>query len=123
VLIEGAPEPGDPRADGPDGTAGGTVRIVSYEPQEVRLEVSAAAPCWLFLGDTYYPGWSARIDGRPVRVRAGNVVGRAIPIPGGNHSVVFAYRPTGGLWGWVIACAAGVLLCVCVVVRPNRVVA
>jgi hypothetical protein len=106
VLIEGEPDPTDPAGDETDLPIRGGVTFVSYEPQRVHLDVRAPRACWLFLSDTWYPGWKAEIDGRPTRIRAADVSGRALVVPAGEHQVVFSYRPPYVLRGWLVAAAA-----------------
>src|SRR5205823_4233019 len=42
--------------------------VTSHRPHRVRVSTRAAAETFLVLGDTHYPGWEARLDGRPVRL-------------------------------------------------------
>gem|GEM_PF-1690512 len=72
--------------------ARGTVKFVSYEAERVVLDVRAAAPAWLFLSDTFYPGWRASIDGQSTTLFSGNLAGRAVWVPAGEHQVEFVFR-------------------------------
>ena len=76
----------------------GTVEIREYAPRRVRLDVRATRDCWLFLSDTYYPGWDASVDGESTRIFRANLAGRAVRIPRGAHEAIFEYRP----WSLVI---------------------
>jgi hypothetical protein len=81
----------------PDGTEAvsdcGTVRVVRYEDDHVGLDVQAQHRCFLFLGDLYYPGWQALVDGRGQRIYRANYLFRAIELTPGHHTVEFVYRP------------------------------
>ncbi len=58
----------------------------------VRMRVAVPVPGWLVLADLWYPGWTATVDGvREPVLRADGLV-RAIALPPGDHSVIFAYR-------------------------------
>jgi hypothetical protein len=48
---------------------------------------------YLVLTDVYYPGWVAKLDGKPVPISRANYMFRAVPIPAGEHQVVFLYQP------------------------------
>lgn len=76
-------------------------RIETYEDRLVAVDFLAASEGWLFLGDTWYQGWTAEIDGRPVPILRANGAFRALRVPAGRHRAVFRYRPasvTAGLW-------------------------
>jgi hypothetical protein len=55
---------------GPAAAPAGPARIVVDTPDFLRVEVEPAAPGWLLLADSFYPGWTARVDGRGARHRA-----------------------------------------------------
>jgi len=43
--------------------------------------------------ETYAPGWSARVDGRPVTAVPGPGPFFRIPIPSGDHEIYIYYDP------------------------------
>jgi len=76
-------------------------RFLSYEPNRIRLMVTARADGLLVLSDLYYPGWIARVDGRPVEILRANYLMRAVHVPAGEHEVIFLYAPlsfAAGVW-------------------------
>jgi hypothetical protein len=75
----------------PDDTV--DISINEENPNHVSLRVRSNYPGWLFMADTYYPGWNAWIDGQKVPVMHAYYLFRAISMPAGDHSVVFAYQP------------------------------
>jgi hypothetical protein len=72
---------------------------------------------WLFLADTWYPGWQAKLDGKPVEIYRADYVFMGIQIPMGDHQVEIEYRP--------ISFTAGIVLSliglICVIVLGVRV--
>jgi hypothetical protein len=60
-----------------------------------RLTVSAKLSCtgMVILSETYYPGWTATVDGHPARVWEVWGALRGVLVPGGEHEVKFSYRP------------------------------
>ena len=91
-------------------TAGQTASIVC--DRNTRVEIEAAAPQGglLLLADTFCPGWSARVDGRPARILRANVAQRAVMLAPGAHRVIFDYHPRGTAQGRVLTCAGLILL-------------
>ena len=69
--------------------------IVEEIPERVVVETDASMPAYLVLSDTFDPGWSATVDGRPAPIRPAYVAFRAVYLPAGTHTVVFTYRPAG----------------------------
>jgi hypothetical protein len=82
--------------------AGGEVRpaseaerisIVSYQPNEILLDVTAAASGYLVLSEVYYPGWRAYVDGQEEVIWRANYAFRAIHLEPGSHRVRFLFAP------------------------------
>ena len=84
-------------------------RSVSRAPDRTEVEAELGCPGLLLVGDAFYPGWRARVDGRRVPVQEVYAV-RAVPLEAGRHQVEFSYRPAAVYWGFCIACAALVLV-------------
>src|SRR6185437_15075174 len=78
-----------------DAEVRGEARIVRELPERVEVATDAAMPAYLFLADTYDPGWSATVDGRPAPIRPAYAAFRAVALPAGRHTVAFTYVPEG----------------------------
>ncbi len=74
------------------------VRITSYRPNRVSIEVETAQDGLLVLTDTHAPGWKARVDGEKTEVYVANHTFRAVVVPAGAHRVEFVYQPVS-FWG------------------------
>jgi hypothetical protein len=72
---------------------GPEVRIVSWSPDEVTVEVDARTPGVVVMHDTFYPGWIAEVDGHSASIVRTNVLFRGVEVREGRHTVVFRYRP------------------------------
>ncbi|OBS51040.1 hypothetical protein A8B73_18350 [Methylosinus sp. 3S-1] len=77
----------------PGPAARSKVAIVSYEGERIALDVESDRDGLLVLHDLYYPGWEARIDGRPAPIVKANILFRGVPTPAGRHRVEFLFRP------------------------------
>jgi hypothetical protein len=86
VIEGGEPPPSNP---GPPQEA----TFLHDGDQSVTLAVNPRGPGYLVLSDTWYPGWSATIDGHPVSIQHANVAFRAVPVSAGHHIVAFTYSP------------------------------
>ena len=81
-------------------------RIVAYHPDRVMVAVDAPAVGWLVLSDRNYPGWTARLDGRPAPIFTANIMVRAVPVPAGRHEIQFVFRQPGLRTGAIISTTA-----------------
>lgn len=90
-----------------------------YGYNEVHFQVKTSKPCLLVLNDLDYPGWSATVNARPVRILRAYGFARAIELPGGECEVRFRFRPTG--WGASLGLALlGLIMLVAVAVALGR---
>jgi hypothetical protein len=93
-----------------------TAAPINYElslreaPNRVTIHAALDRPGYLFLADTWYPGWRATVDGVPVRILRANYTFRAIPLEAGEHTVTFVYRPASVRWGALVSLASLVSL-------------
>ncbi len=92
ALVESAPP--IPLAEMPQGQGAGRVDVTRYEGERIGLTASAAANSLLVLGEKYYQGWRATIDGKEVPIVPVNHVLRGVYLPAGDHRVEFVFDPT-----------------------------
>jgi hypothetical protein len=100
---------GNVRLDGATSPPG-IAQITSESQQQVQIVVHAQQPALLVLTDTYYPGWTAAIDGEPAPILPTDVAFRGLVVPPGEHMVIFHFAPTSFRIGLAIAAGALVLL-------------
>jgi hypothetical protein len=82
------------------------VRISSYQPSEIRLQVTADQPGVVLLTDAFFPGWTADVDGVAAPVLRGDCFSRAVQVQPGKHTVTFRYYPRSFRLGLRISAAA-----------------
>ena len=74
------------------------------------VRVDTEAPGLLVVADTWMPGWTARLDGKPVPILRGNRAQRVIALEkAGHHEVVMSYRPPGFFEGLTATAAFATL--------------
>jgi AcrR family transcriptional regulator len=72
------------------------------------MEADLACPGLAIIGDPYYPGWRAFVDGRRTVVQEVEGV-RAVRADAGRHTIEFRYRPSSVYWGAGLALAGLIL--------------
>jgi hypothetical protein len=105
VVIE-ATDPGWKLAE-PLAGAQEEAAIVVDLPERVEIDAHLAAPGVLVLTDTWYPGWTAEVDGAAQPILRADYGFRALFLPPGTHRVVFRYAPVSLRYGfWITLLAA-----------------
>jgi len=90
-----------------DGTDGVTVRVTT------------ASAGYLVLSDAYFPGWQATVDGQSATILQADLAFRAVYLPGGgDHTVVFRFRPPWWRIGWGIAVLTALGIIVLLALSP-----
>jgi len=77
----------------PPVTEEGHAQIVSWRPDRMEVEVNNKQPGILIVHEAYYPGWVARIDGRPAPILRTNVLFRGVEVAAGRHRITFHFEP------------------------------
>jgi hypothetical protein len=107
VLLTGeVPELGAP----PDGLPEGQVEVVRAGFSSMRYRVRTPAPAILVTNDSYWPGWTAEVDGVERPVLKANWAMRAVAVPAGEHEVELRYRPRSVRIGAAVSALAAALL-------------
>lgn len=88
----------------------GFIKIDSYRSNVVKISTETQSRQFLFLSDSYYPGWKAYVDGDEVEILRGNYAFRTILIEPGKHKVSFKYDPMSFKIGLAITLAT-ILFC------------
>ena len=81
----------------------GSARIIEHSRHHVVIEAEAAAPGVLVLADTYFPGWTATVDGVPAPIAPVNLAQRGVPLSPGRHHVVFDYHDSALRYGKLLS--------------------
>src|SRR5262249_54917754 len=85
--------------------------IIQDRRNTVKISTESETGGFLFLSDTYYPGWLANVDGAPARIYKADVAFRAVRVPPGRHVVTFVFAPSSFRLS-LYAAGAGVLLAI-----------
>jgi hypothetical protein len=102
--------------DGPPGWEAAVLSDTSPNRLVVEAEVSQSA--LLVLGEVWYPGWKATVDGIEKPIFRVNGVQRGVYLDPGAHQVVWTYRPASLRWG-AMASLSGLALCVLILLHTR----
>ncbi len=103
------------------GSAGeSAVTITEYGLNEVRLQAEMAAPGFVVLADSYYPGWKATVSGEATPIYQADYLLRAVYAPEGSHEIVFTFRPPDFIVGGLISAATLALIAIALLVAIYR---
>jgi hypothetical protein len=70
------------------------VSVEKYEPERIVVSAATPVPALLVLGEKYYRGWKALVDGKPEQIQPVDHVLRGVYLPAGNHRIEFVFDPT-----------------------------
>ena len=87
----------------------GSVRITRYEGTRIDLSAAVAQNALLVLGEKYYAGWEALVDGKPAEIVPVNHILRGIYLPPGEHTVELRFDPGAFKVGKYITFASFIL--------------
>ncbi|RJQ37727.1 hypothetical protein C4559_03260 [Candidatus Microgenomates bacterium] len=70
----------------------GSADIISYNPNDIKINVFTDQPALLFLSDNFYPNWRVKVNGKEAKIYRADYSFRAIEVPSGKSSVNFYYN-------------------------------
>ncbi|MDM8523016.1 YfhO family protein [Desulfococcaceae bacterium HSG8] len=124
VILESLPPEDFQQTDNPGKDAVSDVRLISYSPGKMEIEVSTDQKGFLVISGNYHPSWRAETDGSPAKVFRANYIMRALPVKAGSCKVMLTFRHdliiSGVIitsFGWV---GLGLLIVVLGFVRRQR---
>jgi hypothetical protein len=88
---------------------GDDVWMPHHEPN--YLKIQAAMPCrgMVILTDTWFPGWSATVDGHAARIEKAYGAFRGVVVEAGDHVIEMSYRPWSVFVGAGMSAAAALI--------------
>lgn len=96
------------------------VQLVDYEPEQVSVDVSLEHPAAVILNDTYYPGWTATIDGVATPIYPANYLVRGVVVPSGHHILDFRFAMPGLRFGMSLSAGALVACLILLLIALRR---
>lgn len=90
----------------------GVVEGVTYSPNHVTVKTDQQGNGFLVLMDSYFPGWTVKVDDEEKPILRANHFYRAVQLESGPHTLEFDYFPEGLKEGLVVSSIALLLLIV-----------
>ena len=100
----------DPVKFEPSSQFKGTVEKVSYSPNHVTVKTTQQGSGFLVLMDSYFPGWTVKVDGEERPILKANHFYRAVQLDSGSHTLEFDYFPEGFKAGLIVSSIACIFL-------------
>jgi hypothetical protein len=107
------------RDGGPD-QALPKITVVARTDGLWRFRTDGAAPSFVVVNESFFPGWEARVDGSLTPIIRTNAIVRGLAVDAGSHVVDLSYRPGSFRCGAVISLASIVGLAVAALVGCRR---
>lgn len=73
------------------GAFGGHSRFYRVSPERLKISTDSNEASWLVISQSWYPGWTATVDGEASPLYQANGAHMALPIVGGTHKVVLTF--------------------------------
>jgi hypothetical protein len=96
------------------------VSLLPAGVDEMRFHVTTRTPGFLVIASTYYPGWSATVDGVATPIYRTNWVMSGVFVPAGGGEVVLRFSTPGLKAGAVLSGGAVLLVCAGLVALRRR---
>ncbi|GAC1660019.1 MAG: hypothetical protein NVS4B13_06940 [Candidatus Elarobacter sp.] len=82
--------------------AGESARIVHRDVASMDIEAELSRPGYVMSNDTYFPGWTASVDGAAVSILNADYLFRAVRLDAGRHQIRYEYRSGATLLGTLL---------------------
>lgn len=99
----------------------GKIEVTYYEINKIILVSDSPCNNILSSSEVFYPGWKAKIDGRPTKIYRSNIAFRSLYVPQGKHQVEFYFRPDSFYLGGAISLLSVAILIYLYKKRPDIV--
>jgi hypothetical protein len=88
---------------------GDDVWMPHHEPNYVSIHAVMSCRGMVILTDTWFPGWSATVDGRSARIEKADGAFRGVVVDAGEHTIEMRYRPWSVYVGAAMTAAAAAI--------------
>jgi len=91
----------------------GTAQVTEFQNNVVTVQAAAQTNALLVLGEKYYSGWNATVDGAPTQIHPVDHVLRGVYLTPGMHKVQFIFDPLPFKIGkWLTVASFALFACI-----------
>jgi hypothetical protein len=87
----------------------GGPRVTRWSDGPGHARADGEGKGWLVRSETFYPGWSCWVNGRPVTIARANHAFQAVPVPEGQWTAWWRYRSPPFQFGLWVSILTGIL--------------
>ena len=88
---------------------GDDVWMPHHEPNRVTIRAAMTCRGMVILTDTWFPGWSASVDGRAAKIEKAYGAFRGVVVEAGDHTIEMKYRPWSVFLGGALTALAAII--------------
>jgi hypothetical protein len=94
---------------------GDDVWMPHHEPNAVTIRAAMTCRGMVILTDTWFPGWTASVDGRAAKIEKAYGAFRGVVVEAGDHTIEMTYRPWSVFVGAALTTLAAIIALLCAV--------
>ncbi|MGI8905979.1 MAG: YfhO family protein [Candidatus Sumerlaeaceae bacterium] len=94
---------GNLNAPQPESFRGAANILPTDNPARIQIHTDSNQRGWLFFSQSWYPGWTATMDGRTQQVVRTNGAFLGMPVPAGRHTIQMSFNTPWLITGSVIS--------------------
>ena len=79
------------------------IRLIRHDSGRVTIRGKLQCKGMVILADTYFPGWTAYVDGQQTKIYEPYGCLRGVVVDGGDHTIEMVYRPWSVLAGGALS--------------------
>lgn len=88
-----------------------TIQLVRKENDVVTYKSNTSSTQFAVFSEVYYDkGWNVYVDGKLTPYAKVNYILRGMPIPAGEHEIVFKFEPASHILGWKLSSISAILI-------------
>jgi hypothetical protein len=105
ALVEDPPPDVVALLDGPAAEPAAPLRVARPNSDRITIDATLPRPALVVVSEQFFPGWEARVDGKPVALAKVNAVLMGVAVAEGSHHITLEFLPKPVILGVRLALA------------------